>query len=170
ELEHRVSDRTAELQQQVLERQRGERLQAALFRIAELASTTDSIETFYATVHSVVGDLLYARNFYIALSSEDGTELTFPYLVDERDDKHEPRKLANGLTEYVVRCGKALLADSAEVSRLRTAGEVAPHGPDSECWLGVPLVCSERTVGVLVVQSYSPERRYTLRDQELLTF
>ena len=170
ELEHRVSERTAELQQQVLERQRGERLQAALFRIAELASTTDSIETFYATVHSVVGDLLYARNFYIALSSEDGTELTFPYLVDERDDKHEPRKLANGLTEYVVRHGKALLADSAEVARLRAAGEVAPYGPDSECWLGVPLVCSERTVGVLVVQSYSPERRYTPRDQDLLTF
>ncbi|HET7161350.1 MAG TPA: GAF domain-containing protein, partial [Rhodanobacteraceae bacterium] len=170
ELEHRVSARTAELQQQVLERQRGERLQAALFRIAELASTTDSIEDFYANVHRVVGDLLYARNFYIALRSGDGTELTFPYLVDERDGTNPPRKFANGLTEYVMRRGKALLADSAELSRLHAAGEVVQHGPDSEYWLGVPLVCSERTVGVLVVQSYSPDRRYTSRDQELLTF
>ncbi|MGH8126445.1 MAG: putative bifunctional diguanylate cyclase/phosphodiesterase, partial [Rhodanobacteraceae bacterium] len=53
---------------------------------------------------------------------------------------------------------------------LRAEGEVAQQGADSICWLGVPLVCAEHTVGALVVQSYSPEHRYTLRDQELLTF
>src|SRR5579875_857956 len=149
ELERRVEERTEALrdanrvlQQQVLERQRGERLQAALFRIAELASTTDSIENFYAAVHRVVGGLLYARNFYIALLSEDGSELSFPYLVDE----HERER------------------------KLRAAGEVTQQGPDSQCWLGVPLACAEHTVGALAVQSYSPEHRYTPRDQELLTF
>ncbi len=177
ELEHRVAERTEALrdanrvlQQQVLERQRGERLQAALFRIAELASTTESIDSFYAAVHRVVGGLLYARNFYIALLSEDGTELTFPYSVDERDAQRHPRKLANGLTEYVLQHGTAMLANAPEVARLRAAGSVTKHGPDSVCWLGVPLVCAEHTVGVLAVQSYSPEHHYTLRDQELLTF
>jgi diguanylate cyclase (GGDEF)-like protein len=177
ELEHRVEERTEALreanrvlQQQVLERQRGERLQAALFRIAELASTTESIDNFYAAVHRVVGGLLYARNFYIALVSEDGAGLTFPYSVDERDRQREPRQLANGLTEYVLRHGTALLANAPEIARLRSAGEVSQHGTDSECWLGVPLVCAEHTVGALAVQSYSAEHRYTLRDQELLTF
>ncbi|TAN05863.1 MAG: GGDEF domain-containing protein [Rhodanobacteraceae bacterium] len=177
ELEHRVEERTEALreanrvlQQQVLERQRGERLQAALFRIAELASTTESIDNFYAAVHRVVGGLLYARNFYIALVSEDGSELTFPYSVDERDRQREPRQLTNGLTEYVLRHGTALLANAPEITRLRAAGEVSQHGTDSVCWLGVPLVCAEHTVGALAVQSYSAEHRYTLRDQELLTF
>ena len=177
ELEHRVEERTEALregnrvlQQQVLERQRGERLQAALFRIAELASTTESIDNFYAAVHRVVGGLLYARNFYIALLSENGAELHFPYSVDERDQQRGPRQLANGLTEYVLRHGTALLANAPEVAKLRAEGEVAQYGTDSVCWLGVPLVCAEHTVGALVVQSYSPEHRYTLRDQELLTF
>ncbi len=177
ELEGRVEERTEALreanrvlQQQVLERQRGERLQAALFRIAELASTTDSIDNFYAAVHRVVGGLLYARNFYIALLSEDGAELTFPYSVDERDRNRPPRKLTNGLTEYVLRHGTALLANAPEIERLRAGGEVSPQGQDSVCWMGVPLVCAEHAVGVLVVQSYSPEHRYTPRDQELLTF
>ena len=177
ELEHRVGERTEALrdanrvlQQQVLERQRGERLQAALFRIAELASTTDSIDNFYAAVHRVVGGLLYARNFYIALLSEDGTELTFPYSVDEYDRQRQPRKLANGMTEYVLRNGAAMLANAPEIAKLRAEGEVAQSGADALCWLGVPLVCAEHTVGALAVQSYSPEHHYTLRDQELLTF
>jgi diguanylate cyclase (GGDEF)-like protein len=177
ELERRVDERTEALreanrvlQQQVLERQRGERLQAALFRIAELANTTDSIDDFYAAVHRVVGGLLYARNFYIALLSEDQSELTFPYSVDERDPERHTRKLANGLTEYVLSHGAALLANTEDILRMRERGDVAQHGTDSVCWLGVPLVCSERTAGALVVQSYSPEHRYTLRDQELLTF
>ena len=177
ELERRVAERTDALreanrllQQQVLERQRGERLQAALFRIAELANSTESLEEFYAAVHRAVGGLLYARNFYIALLTEDREHLTFPYSVDERDEKRLPRKLGTGLTEYVLRTGSALLADRAGLERLYLSGAAQPIGTRSRSWLGVPLICADRTVGVLVVQSHSDEHRYTPRDQELLTF
>ncbi len=177
ELEQRVRERTEALreanrvlQQQVLERQRGERLQAALFRIAELAGSADSLDAFYAAVHRVIGGLLYARNFFIALLSDDGRMLEFPYSVDERDSGRRSRSIANGLTEHVIRRGSALLVNAEELTAMRASGEVEPLGPDAECWLGVPLVLGERTVGALVVQSYTPEHRYTVRDQDLLTF
>ncbi len=177
DLEKRVHERTEALreanrvlQQQVLERQRGERLQAALFRIAELASTSDSLDAFYAAVHRVVGGLLYARNFYIALLSDDGQQLTFPYSVDEQDAVRRPRRAGHGLTEYVIAHGAALLANEDNMQALRASGDVVQSGADSVCWLGVPLVLGERTVGALVVQSYAPEHRYSSRDQDLLTF
>ena len=177
ELEQRVAERTDALreanrvlQQQVLERQRGERLQSALFRIAELANTTESLDEFYAAVHRVVGGLLNARNFYIALLSEGRDELQFAYSVDEFDQERHSRKLGKGLTEYVVTHGTALLADREGIERLYASGEVISVGTRSVCWLGVPLVCAEKPVGVIAVQSYSDEQRYTPRDQELLTF
>jgi diguanylate cyclase (GGDEF)-like protein len=177
ELERRVTERTDALreanrllQQQVLERQRGERLQAALFRIAELANSTESLDDFYAAVHRAVGGLLYARNFYIALLSDDQTYLTFPYSVDERDTKRFPRQLGFGLTEYVLRNGSALMADRDGLEKLYASGAAQPIGARSRSWLGVPLICGDRPVGVLAVQSHSEEHRYTPRDQELLTF
>lgn len=179
ELERRVEQRTRELAEanqvltlEVQERQRGEKLQAALFSIAELASTTDSLTQFYAAVHATVGELLYARNFLIALLSGAGDELEFPYAVDERDplSSFRRRKLASGLTEWVLRRGEPLLAERAEIEILTARGEVHSFGSPSVCWLGVPLICDERPVGVVVVQSYSSEHTYTLRDQELLTF
>jgi diguanylate cyclase (GGDEF)-like protein len=177
DLERHVAERTdalreanVVLQQQVIERQRGEHLQAALFRIAELANTTDSLDEFYESVHRVVGSLLYARNFYIALLDESHRELLFPYSVDEFDPLRMPRALGSGLTEYVLKTGTALLADRDGIERLQTTGEVVSYGTLSSCWLGVPLICADRTVGVLAVQSYADDHRYTLRDQELLTF
>ncbi len=177
ELERRVFERTRELamanlelRSEVVEREHGEHLQRALYRIAELSIAADTLEEFYATVHKEVDELLYARNFYIALLSEDGDELEFPYSVDERDVIRPRRKLARGLTEYVLRTGRALLADRAATDKLARAGEVQTVGTRSVCWLGVPLLRDERTVGVIAVQSYSHDILFSDRDQELLTF
>ena len=177
DLEKRVTERTRELADaigelriEVAERQRGERLQRALFGIVECAAAAESMDDFYASVHRIVGELLNARNFYIALVADGGDELEFPYSVDEINAVRPRRPMANGMTEYVLGTGQALLADRERIDALVGSGNVQRFGTRASYWLGVPLICSERTVGVLAVQSYSTDAPFTERDQELLTF
>jgi diguanylate cyclase (GGDEF)-like protein len=155
------------------ERERGERLKNALYQIAALAGTDETSERFFQHVHAAVSDLLNTDNFYIALLSEDGATIEFPYRVDQKGASARARPLGRGLTEYTLRSGRAQLVDGRDAARaLIAAGEIDEKYIDSPtaCWLGVPLIGSDATLGVVAVQSYTADVRYNQRDAELLTF
>jgi diguanylate cyclase (GGDEF)-like protein len=179
ELEQRVHQRTQELaeanqglQQEVLERQRAERLQAALFHLAQLATADIDEDEFYERVHSVVGELLNAENFFIALLSTDQLSLDFPYYVDAGIRRTASRTLGAGLSEYVLRRGQPLRCTEDEVVALGGTGEIAIDriGRPAKCWLGVPLFVGDEVIGLVVVQSYTEAVVYHAADQELLSF
>ena len=176
-LEQRVRERTlelqhanSELQEEVMERLRAERLQHALFRIAEMAMSSESLEQYYAKVHAAVDELIYARNFYIALLGEDRDSIEFVYSVDETGGERPSRRLGKGLTEYVLRNREALLADRRVIDELIHSGEIHEYGKKANSWLGVPLHGDHEVVGVIVVQSYTPDISFSIDDQRLLAF
>lgn len=177
ELEALVAARTDELAQanlvlmsEVRERERGERLQAALYQIAELAGKDIGIADFCASMHAVVGGLIPSQNFYIALLSDDGATLHFPYFVDETPGAPVSRPMGNNITEYVIRNGRPLLADFAGIQALVARGECAVLGSAALSWLGVPLIGAHGVIGAVVVQSYRPDITYGGNDQSLLSF
>ena len=179
DLERRVDERTQQLhvanedlRREVAERERGERLQAALYRIAALAGGTEDTERFFSEVHATVGDLIEARNFYVALLSGDGREVEFPYAVDQHVRTWQRRSRGRGLTEFVLRTGSSQLVDRARAAALVASGEIDPGRLDTpaQVWLGVPLYHEEHAFGVVAVQSYDSATAYDARDVELLTF
>src|ERR1700751_3955237 len=118
----------------------------------------------------MVGEVMNARNFYVALYASVTQILTFPHFVDERDPTPASRRLGRGLTEYVLRTGEPLLATPAVFEELQSRGEGELVGSPSLDWMGVPLRAGNHTFGVLVVQSYSQDVRFGERDKEILTF
>jgi len=138
----------------ISERKRAEALSSALYRIAEKTSSAEDLSGFYAAIHSIVGELMHARNFYIALYDPATQYLSFPYFVDEEDTPPAPRKLARGLTEYVLHTAEPQLVTPEIFDELARKGQVNPIGALSVGWLGAPLKGSNCTLGVVAVQSY----------------
>ncbi len=154
----------------ITERKRAEELNAAMYAIAARSQSAEDLQQFFAAIHSIVGQLMNARNFYIALYDPQSQLLSFPYFVDEQDPTPAPKPLGRGLTEYVLRSGEPLLATPAVFEELMRRGEAESIGAPSLDWLGVPLQTGAACIGVLVVQTYSENTRYGDRDREILKF
>jgi len=151
-------------------RKRVEALSSALYRVAEKSSSVHHLQQFFAAVHGIVNELMYARNLYIALYDPATDMVTYPYFVDENDSAPGPQKMGRGLTDYLIRTGEPLLATPEVLQAMEDRGEVARHGSQSLDWMGVPLKVGKHTFGALVVQTYSKNIRYGERDKEILTF
>jgi two-component system cell cycle sensor histidine kinase/response regulator CckA len=158
------------LYRDISEQKRAEALHSALYRITQKTSSADDLQQFYAAVHGIVGELMYARNFYIAVYDPLPQLLTFPYFEDELDSRPAAKKLGKGLTEYVLRTGEPLLCTPEVFDSLARQGEVESIGAPSLDWLGVPLKVGNNSFGVLAVQSYSGNMRFGDKEKEILQF
>ena len=151
-------------------RARAERVEAAIYVISEAASSAMSLDELFPEIHAAVGELMPARNFYIALYDAECDRLSFPYFVDEVDAMPAAKAPGRGATEYVLRTGEPLLASPAVAAELQRRGEIELIGADSIDWLGVPLKVENTTFGVLVIQSYTEGVRYSDDDKAILQF
>jgi PAS domain S-box-containing protein len=158
------------LYRDISEQKRAEALNSALYRITQQANSIEDLQQFYAAVHGIVGELMYARNLYVAVYDPLTQLLSFPYFEDEEDARPAPKKLGKGLTEYVLRTGEPLLCTPEVFDVLVRQGEVELIGAASLDWLGVPLKTGNNTFGVLVAQSYAGNVRFGEKEKEILTF
>ena len=156
----------------VTARRRAECVQEAVYRISHTAHMVDNLQELLGAIHEIVGELMPAKNFYVSLYDAEHDRLEFPYFVDEYDTARviPPRKLRKGLTEYVLRTGRPLLATPEVYEDLVAAGEAELIGTPSIDWLGVPLKVKDRTIGVVVTQTYSQGVRYGESERDILTF
>jgi GAF domain-containing protein/CheY-like chemotaxis protein len=173
-----LQERVAELEARDADHERSEKVQAALYRIAETASAAQDMHEFYAEIHRIVGELMYANNFYIVLYDEQRQLMNWPFFIDAIDtDWPDPNVWepmgtgqARGITAHLLREGTPMLLTQVAIDGLVDEGAIDPLGSRGVDWLGAPLRSEGRTVGAMVVQSYEGDLPHTEQDRELLTF
>jgi len=146
---------------------RTQTLERALYRISEAAYTADDLDALYPGIHEVIGELLSADDFRVALYEASDQTLSWPYSSGE--PAPAPRSLDDDTRiATVIRTGRALL--SSRDGHAATVTGDAPLPPGGADWLGVPLVFHGDVMGALVLQGQHDGLRYTEEDRDLLQF
>ena len=160
-LEGFITDITAEKRNQLVE--------AAVFEISKASYISQSLDDFLAIIHTQLGKILDASNFYVALYDETSDTITLPYHVDLKD-KFAKFPAGKTMTGYVIKIKKPILATDTDINKLVKKGVVELVGTPTKVWMGVPLMIDQNVFGVVAVQNYSDSTCYTDHDLSLLTF
>lgn len=154
----------------ITKRKQAEMARETVYAISEAANISADLPALCKQVHSLIKSLIPAMNFFVALYDADQDRLDFPYFFDELHEPPEAGPLVGSTrSAEVIRSGKALLINAGDEAVPGKCVQ-ADVGEGSVSWLGVPLRSEASILGVVVVQSYSPETRYTETERNLLQF
>ncbi|MEA2041332.1 MAG: ATP-binding protein [Bacteroidota bacterium] len=143
----------------------------ALLNISSKANETDELAVFVEEVRNELSKIVDTGNFFVALYDEEKERYTFPYFIDESDDINTLKfyDLRNSATDFVRRSEKPLNLNDKIAQHLQKKQEIKLIGTHSPSWLGIPLKTNAGVIGVLVIQNYELENRYSEEDIEILT-
>jgi len=153
----------------ITERKFTESMQAAIYAISEAAHATQNLQALFRHIHEIVGKLLPASHFAVALYDAAHDALSFPYLASASDDAAPHVQVRNALCTEVIRSGNTVLLTPHAPATLEHT-PLPQDGPPQH-WLGAPLPTLNGPIGALVLRSDGGDRgRYTEKDKELLQF
>ncbi|MCD2517182.1 GAF domain-containing protein [Massilia sp. G4R7] len=151
-----------------------EAVQSMLLEIGELSTSCSDIVDFIGAVHRALGRIMYAANFYVALSDREEGTVRFVYFVDEADegpDPEQPIRLASpdqSPTAWVLLNRQHLTLTAADFRARAADGIQWGHGSTAEHWMGAPLLDRhQQALGAMVIQSYTEGVTYSAEDEAL---
>ncbi|MCG6534930.1 MAG: GAF domain-containing protein, partial [Syntrophales bacterium LBB04] len=166
-----VAEHTHELELELAERERADRLTEVLYGSSQAIYSTVKLDDLFQRIHFLLSNIAPANNFFIALLRSDERFLSFPYNHDEKDTGDWPDIETDdpqSLTVEVLTTKRPLLLDEARLQDRYATGRNKVWGTAPRCWLGVPLIFKDNAIGVMAVQDYQNGFAYSQKDVTLL--
>ncbi|WP_372644086.1 PAS domain S-box protein [Ancylomarina sp.] len=155
------------VKEDITEQKRHQTIQQIILNISNAVFTHNTLFEFIEYIRLELGKLINTTNFFVALYDDITETFHLPYHNDEFDSvEYFPK--AKTISGWVIDHKTALLANRQKLSEMVSKGELVLQGAPSKIWLGTPLKGAEKTIGVLVIQSYEDESVVTEKDKEVL--
>jgi PAS domain S-box-containing protein len=152
-----------------------DRVLEVLFEISTAVHTTQNLAELYRVIHKSLAKILNVDNFFIASHNKQKDLISFPYHIDKIDSGPAPEiynfSKTGSLTGRVIKAGQPLIFFSKDLAEIRKENIILnklPIGSECKVWLGAPLIVKKKTIGAVIVQSYSSEKKYQKSDLDIL--
>jgi PAS domain S-box-containing protein len=144
-------------------------LQEILYNISTAALKQMDIKEIYPTIVLELSRIWDTNNFFIALYDKTSDTLSLPFFADEKDNFYEI-PTSKTITGWVIRQNKSVLLKVNDLKMLEEAGEVELVGTQCRVWMGVPLKVEGNIIGVMCLQDYNDEEKFSQDDLYVLDF
>jgi PAS domain S-box-containing protein len=144
-------------------------LQEILYNISTAALKQFDIKDIYPTIVSELSKIWDTNNFYIAIYDKTTQTLSLPFFADEKDDFNE-FEAKGTITGWVIKNNKSVLLKEEDIRKMEDAGDVDLVGTPCKVWMGVPLRVESEIIGVMCLQDYNSEDKFSPEDLNVLDF
>jgi PAS domain S-box-containing protein len=144
-------------------------LQEILYNISTEALKQYDIKEIYPIIVRELTKIWDTNNFYIALYDKTSETLSLPFFADEKDNFYEI-PIAKTITGWVIKQNKSVLLKENDQKMLEEAGDIDLVGTPCKVWMGVPLKVESNTIGVMCLQDYNDENKFSQDDLYVLEF
>lgn len=137
-------------------------------KINKKLSTTIDLKKLLKYIYSEINKLFEAKNFYIAIYDYDNSTISFLYeIYNGKKIEEFTRPFRNGITEYIIQTKHPFFCNTNVDDELVKRG-IGKFGKPTKSFLGIPLITSNRVIGVLSIQDYRKSNAYSKSDLELI--
>ena len=144
-------------------------LQEILFNISTAALKQYEIKEIYPTIVQELSKIWDTNNFFIALYDKSSETLSLPFFADENDNFYEiPTKKT--ITGWVINKSKSVLLKEKDLKFLEESGDIDLIGTPCKVWMGVPLKVENDIIGVMCLQDYNNEDKFSQEDLNIMDF
>jgi PAS domain S-box-containing protein len=144
-------------------------LQEILFNISTAALKQYDIKEIYPIIVQELSKIWDTNNFFIALYDKSSETLSLPFFADEKDNFYEiPTKKT--ITGYVINNNKSVLLKEKDLKLLDESGDIDLVGTPCKVWMGVPLKVENDIIGVMCLQDYYSEDKFSQDDLYIMDF
>ena len=144
-------------------------LKEILYEISSAALKQYDIKEIYPIIVQELSKIWDTNNFFIALYDKASETLSLPFFADEKDNFYEiPTKKT--ITGWVIKNNKSVLLKENDLKMLEESGDIDLVGTPCKVWMGVPLKVENNIIGVMCLQDYNDENKFSQDDLYVLDF